>query len=60
MIKKIVNYYYSAKEELWKVIFPTKQQLKMAFIAVIVVVSVVTLFLALVDFVLSNSVASIL
>lgn len=60
MIKKIVNYYHSAKEELWKVIFPTKQQLKMAFIAVIVVVGVVTLFLALVDFVLSNSVASIL
>ncbi|MCE3046953.1 preprotein translocase subunit SecE [Helicobacter kayseriensis] len=60
MIKKITNYYRSAKEELWKVIFPTKQQLKISFIAVVVVVSVITLFLALVDLILSSSMSSIL
>lgn len=60
MIKKITNYYRSAKEELWKVIFPTKQQLKISFIAVVVVVSTITLFLALVDLILSSSMSSIL
>lgn len=60
MIKKIIYYYQSAKEELWKVIFPTKQQMKVAFIAVAIVVSVVTLFLALVDLILLNSMSSIL
>ncbi|WP_034583439.1 preprotein translocase subunit SecE [Helicobacter pametensis] len=60
MIKKIVSYYRGAKEELWKVIFPTKQQLKVSFIAVVIVVSVVTLFLALVDLILSSSMSSIL
>ena len=56
----MVNYYQNAKEELWKVIFPTKQQLKVAWIAVVIVVSVVTLFLALVDLILSSSISSIL
>lgn len=60
MIKKMMNYYQSAKEELEKVIFPTKQQVKMAFIAVTIVVVVVTLFLALADLILSASVSSIL
>lgn len=60
MIKKLIHYYQDAKEELWKVIFPTKQQMKVAFIAVAIVVSVVTLFLALVDLILLNSVSSIL
>lgn len=60
MIKKIANYYRSAKEEVWKVIFPTKQQLKASLVAVVVVVCVVTLFLALVDLVLSSSMSSIL
>lgn len=60
MIKKLIYYYQSAKEELWKVIFPTKQQMKVAFIAVVIVVSVVTLFLALVDLILLNSISSVL
>lgn len=60
MIKKIRNYYQCAKEELWKVIFPTKQQLKTAFIAVLLVVGVVTLFLAFVDLILSASISGIL
>lgn len=60
MIKKLIYYYQSAKEELWKVIFPTKQQMKIAFIAVVIVVSVVTLFLALVDLILLNSISSVL
>ncbi len=60
MIKKMIDYYQNAKEELWKVIFPTRQQLKVALIAVSIVVSIVTLFLALVDLVLSNSISNIL
>lgn len=60
MIKKIITYYQNAKEEWRKVINPTKQQVKTSFIAVVVVVSVVTLFLALVDFLLSASVSGIL
>lgn len=60
MIKKLIYYYQSAKEELWKVIFPTKQQMKVAFIAVVIVVSIVTLFLALVDLILLNSISSVL
>ncbi len=49
-----------AREELEKVIFPTKEQRRTAFISVLVVVSAVSIFLALVDFILSASVSSIL
>ncbi|WP_104697446.1 MULTISPECIES: preprotein translocase subunit SecE [unclassified Helicobacter] len=59
-MKKILSYYRLAKEELDKVIFPTREQRRNSFIAVLIVVSAVTLFLALVDLVLSASVSSIL
>jgi len=36
-----------------KVIFPTKEQIRNAFIAVFIVVAVVSLFLALVDVIMS-------
>ena len=48
-MEKIVTYIRNAKLELEKVIFPTKEQVKNAYIAVFIVVSVVALFLALVD-----------
>jgi preprotein translocase subunit SecE len=51
---------HNAKMELAKVIFPTKPQVRQAFIAVIVVVTFVVLFLALVDFIMSSTVSAIL
>lgn len=49
----IIKVLQDAKVELRKVIFPTKDQIRNSFIAVFVVVTVVTLFLALVDLVMS-------
>jgi preprotein translocase subunit SecE len=49
-----------SKEELSKVIFPLKEQVKSAFISVFVVVTVITLFLSLVDMTMSFTVSSII
>ena len=54
------NYVRNARSELSKVIFPTKVQVKQAFIAVIIVVAFVSLFLALVDLIMSSSLSAIL
>lgn len=59
-MKKIISYYRMAKEELFKVIFPTKEQIRNALISVVVVAFVIALFLGLVDLILSASVSSIL
>jgi len=48
-MEKLVNYIRDAKTELQKVIFPLKEQVKNAYIAVFIVVTIVALFLALVD-----------
>ncbi|MDK9693974.1 MAG: preprotein translocase subunit SecE [Sulfurimonas sp.] len=50
----------NARLELSKVIFPTKGQVKQAYISVIIVVTVITAFLALVDLVMSSIVSAIL
>lgn len=50
----------NAKSELSKVIFPTKGQVKQAYVAVIVVVTAVSAFLALVDLLMSSIVSAIL
>jgi len=50
----------NAKAELTKVIFPTKGQVKQAYIAVIIVVSVIAAFLALVDLMMSSIMTAIL
>ena len=50
----------NAKLELSKVIFPTKGQVKQAYIAVIVVVSAIAAFLALVDLLMSSIMSAIL
>ncbi len=50
----------NARTELTKVIFPTKGQVKQAYIAVIIVVSVIATFLALVDLIMSSLVSTIL
>ena len=56
----ISTHFKNAKLELSKVIFPTKQQVKQAFISVVIVVSAVAAFLALVDLIMSSIVSSIL
>lgn len=60
MKNSVTNAFRQAKSELAKVIFPTKPQVKQAFIAVMIVVTFVVLFLALVDFILSSTVSAIL
>jgi len=50
----------NAKAELTKVIFPTKGQVKQAYIAVIIVVAVIASFLALVDLFMSSVMSAIL
>ena len=50
----------NAKLELSKVIFPTKVQVKQAYIAVVIVVSVIAAFLALVDLLMSSIMSAIL
>ena len=50
----------NAKTELTKVIFPTKGQVKQAYIAVLIVVTVIASFLALIDLVMSSVMSAIL
>ncbi len=50
----------NAKLELSKVIFPTKGQVKQAYIAVMIVVTVIASFLALIDLVMSSVMSAIL
>ncbi len=54
------SYVRNARTELSKVIFPTKSQVKQAFFAVVVVVAFVSIFLALVDLIMSSSLSAIL
>ena len=57
---KIKSYYKQSKEELFKVIFPIKEQVRSAYISVFVVVTVITLFLALIDAVMSVSLSALM
>lgn len=57
---KISTFIAHAREEIHKVIFPTKVQVRQAFIAVILVVTVISIFLALVDLLMSTIVSSVL
>ena len=50
----------NAKTELSKVIFPTKGQVKQAYISVIIVVTVIAAFLALVDLIMSSIMSTVL
>jgi preprotein translocase subunit SecE len=50
----------NARLELSKVIFPTKGQVKQAYISVIIVVTVIAAFLALVDLAMSSLMSVIL
>ncbi|RAX54968.1 preprotein translocase subunit SecE [Helicobacter sp. 16-1353] len=59
-MKKLFVFYRMAREELDKVIFPTKEQIRSASISVLIVVTVIALFLALVDVILGAIMSSIL
>jgi preprotein translocase subunit SecE len=59
-MEKIVSYFRLSKVELSKVIFPLKQQVKTAFYAVLIVVTVVSLYLALIDWIMSFSLKQII
>ena len=48
-MQKFISYFRVSKAELGKVIFPLKIQVRNSFITVLVVVSVIALFLAIVD-----------
>ena len=59
-MSKLNTYYRNAKEELLKVIFPIKEQVKSAYLSVFIVVTVISLFLALIDAVMSVSLSAII
>ena len=50
----------NARLELYKVIFPTSGQVKQAYISVIIVVTAIAAFLALVDLIMSSVMTAIL
>jgi len=57
-MEKLTTYFTHVKEEIRKVIFPTKIQVRQAFIAVFIVVIVISIFLALVDLLMSAIVST--
>jgi len=59
-MEKLKSYYQQAKIELSKVIFPTQDQIRNAFISVFVVVTVVSLFLAVIDMLMSFTLSNII
>jgi preprotein translocase subunit SecE len=59
-LNTLVEYIKAAKVELDKVIFPTTMEVKQSFISVVVVVTVVTLFLSLVDLIMSGILKAVL
>ena len=56
----LMGHVNNARYELRKVIFPTKPQVKQAFIAVMIVVAAVSVFLAIVDLIMSSALSAIL
>ncbi|EIJ4041339.1 preprotein translocase subunit SecE [Campylobacter jejuni] len=58
-MEKLITYFKLSKAELRKVIFPLKEQVRNAYITVFVVVTVISLFLALVDWLMSSIVSAI-
>ena len=58
-MKKISTFIRDAKLEIEKVIFPTKVQIRQAFVSVILVVTVISIFLALVDWMMASIVSTV-
>ena len=59
-MQKILKYVRDSRVELAKVIFPTKEQIRNAFVSVFIVVTVISLFLALIDAIMSLSLSTVL
>ena len=59
-MNKLATVFRDSKLELSKVIFPTKPQVKNAFFSVFLVVTFVSLFLALIDFIMSSALSAII
>jgi preprotein translocase subunit SecE len=57
---KISKYIKDSRIEIEKVIFPTKNEIKQSFISVFVVVTVISLFLSVIDLVMSSVLKSVL
>ncbi len=58
-MEKLSSYIKLSRLELTKVIFPLKEQVKNAYLSVFVVVTVITLFLALIDSIMSFSLSGL-
>jgi len=59
-IQAFINYVKEAKIELEKVIFPTTTEVKQSFISVTVMVTVIALFLSLVDLIMDGILKAVL
>ncbi|MDR0408117.1 MAG: preprotein translocase subunit SecE [Campylobacteraceae bacterium] len=59
-MEKFISYIKNSKSELGKVIFPTKEQVRNAFVSVFIVVTIISLFLALIDVIMSFVIKGIL
>ena len=59
-MEKMRNYIKLSRAEIGKVIFPLKEQIRNAFITVFAVVAIVSLFLALVDAIMSFSLSKLI
>ena len=59
-LNKFKQYYKQVRDELHKVIFPIKEQVRSAYLSVFIVVTVISLFLALIDSIMSVSLSSIM
>jgi len=57
---KFIKYIKDAKIEIQKVIFPNSREIKQSFISVFAVVAVVSLFLSLIDVIMSSVLKSVL
>jgi len=58
-MKNVSTFIKNAKLEIEKVIFPTKVQIRQAFVSVVLVVTVISIFLALVDWMMSSIVSAV-
>jgi preprotein translocase subunit SecE len=58
-MEKLTSYIKHSRTELSKVIFPIKEQIRNAFVSVFIVVTVVSLFLALIDVIMSYSLSAL-
>lgn len=60
VIQRVTSYFENAYKELGKVSWPTKKEVKTTTLAVLALVCVMSIFLGLVDLVLSKAIQSIL